>query len=86
MLRCSHVRCHRVSDDLRRDTWRSNSAPNKDMKIYIGAMGAYTNGEDTGYVDPDTLKAFIDDTRSKFSSFGGVMLWDAELAAGALAL
>ncbi len=63
------------------DTWAKTVAPNKDVKVYIGALASSTAGG-SGYVDATTLINIALETRSKYSSFGGVMLWDASQAYG----
>lgn len=55
---------------------------NKNVKIYIGAP-ASPSAAGSGYVDATTLGNIAMTTRSQFSSFGGVMLWDASQAVGA---
>ncbi|KAJ1673900.1 Chitinase 2 [Spiromyces aspiralis] len=61
------------------DKWASTQAINKDVKVFIGAP-ASSSAAGAGYVDASTLAQFIDDTRSKYKSFGGVMTWDASQA------
>ncbi|KAM5537237.1 hypothetical protein V8D89_009170 [Ganoderma adspersum] len=61
------------------DTWAKTVAPNKNVKVYIGALASTTAGT-SGYVDATTLINIALETRSKYSSFGGVMLWDASQA------
>ncbi|KAF9442452.1 carbohydrate-binding module family 5 protein [Macrolepiota fuliginosa MF-IS2] len=61
------------------DTWAKTKSPNKDVKVYIGAPASAT-AAGSGYVDAKTLINIALDTRSKYSSFGGVMLWDASQA------
>ena len=63
------------------DTWAKTVAPNKNVKVYIGALASTTAGS-SGYVDATTLINIALETRSKYSSFGGVMLWDASQAYG----
>ena len=53
---------------------------NPNVKIYIGAPASSTAGG--GYVDAATLSNIALETRSQYSSFGGVMLWDASQAYG----
>ncbi|KAG6902176.1 hypothetical protein C0995_003458 [Termitomyces sp. Mi166 len=60
------------------DKWAKNSA-NKDVKIYIGAPASPT-AAGSGYVDAATLGRIVKETRSQYSSFGGIMLWDASQA------
>ncbi|KAM5537238.1 hypothetical protein V8D89_009171 [Ganoderma adspersum] len=61
------------------DTWAKTVSPNKNVKVYIGALASSTAGT-SGYVDSTTLINIALETRSKYSSFGGVMLWDASQA------
>lgn len=63
------------------DTWAKTQSPNKDVKVYIGAPGGpLAAGQ--GYVDVNTLGNIAIDTRNNYSSFGGIMLWDASQAYG----
>lgn len=59
------------------DHWAKNTARNKDVKVYIGAPGS-SRSAGTGYVDVKTLAGLAKNTRQKYSSFGGVMLWDMD--------
>jgi hypothetical protein len=62
-----------------RDGWAKNGSANPDIKVYIGALA----GQDgSGYVVPNTLAGYITHAQSTWSSFGGVMLWEASLAVG----
>jgi len=61
------------------DAWAKNTSPNKNVKIYIGAPAAPT-AAGSGYVDAATLASIAKTTRSQYSSFGGIMLWDASQA------
>ncbi|KAM5537231.1 hypothetical protein V8D89_009164 [Ganoderma adspersum] len=61
------------------DNWAKTVAPNKDVRVYIGALAAESAGG-SGYVDATTLSNIAIETRSKYSSFGGIMLWDASQA------
>ncbi|KAJ3489443.1 hypothetical protein NLI96_g2139 [Meripilus lineatus] len=61
------------------DTWAKTVSPNKNVKIYIGAP-ASTTAAGSGYVDANTFSNIIKTTRSQYSSFGGVMMWDASQA------
>ncbi|KAG6830720.1 hypothetical protein H0H92_014999 [Tricholoma furcatifolium] len=63
-----------------RDNWAKTTAVNKDVKVYIGAP-ASKDAAGSGYVSADKLSQIASDTRAKYSSFGGVMLWDASSAA-----
>ena len=65
----------------RRDNWAKTVAINKNVKIYIGAPASST-AAGSGYVDATTLANIAIATRGNYSSFGGVMLWDASQAYG----
>jgi len=59
------------------DQWAKSGSANPDIKVYIGALA----GQDgSGYVDPNTLASYITHAQRTWSSFGGVMLWEASLA------
>ncbi|KAG1724105.1 glycoside hydrolase superfamily [Suillus paluster] len=60
------------------DNWAKKVSPNRDVKVYIGAPAASYAG--SGYVDSKTITSIIQETRSRYSSFGGVMLWDVSAA------
>jgi len=61
------------------DNWAKTVSPNKNVKIYIGAPGSAEAAGD-GYVDVSTLSNYVSQAQEQFSSFGGVMLWDADTA------
>ncbi|KAF9439745.1 carbohydrate-binding module family 5 protein, partial [Macrolepiota fuliginosa MF-IS2] len=61
------------------DTWAKTVSPNRDVKVYIGAPADAT-AAGSGYVDVNTLIDIALATRDAYSSFGGVMLWDASQA------
>ncbi|KAI1792296.1 glycoside hydrolase [Ganoderma leucocontextum] len=63
------------------DSWAKNVSLNKDVKIFIGAP-ASSSAAGSGYVDAATLANIASETRSKYSSFGGIMFWDASQAYG----
>ncbi|GLB43362.1 putative glycosyl hydrolase 18 family protein [Lyophyllum shimeji] len=63
------------------DNWAKNTSPNKNVKVYIGAPAA-PSAAGSGYVDAATLGRIAQETRAKYSSFGGIMLWDASQAYG----
>lgn len=77
--------CHFVvsqcnfSRHLLRDNWAKTTSANKNVKVYIGAAGS-ADAAGTGYVDASTLANYASDAQSKYSSFGGVMMWDADTA------
>jgi hypothetical protein len=62
-----------------RDGWAKNGSANPDIKVYIGALAGQGG---SGYVVPNTLADYITRAQSTWSSFGGVMLWEASLAVG----
>ncbi|TFK50009.1 glycoside hydrolase family 18 protein [Heliocybe sulcata] len=61
------------------DNWAKTTSPNPNVKIYIGAPAAST-AAGSGYVDVGTLGNIAQAVRAQYSSFGGVMLWDASQA------
>ncbi|KAK0223055.1 glycoside hydrolase family 18 protein [Armillaria fumosa] len=61
------------------DNWAKNTSPNPNVKVYIGAPASST-AAGSGYVDAATLANIATQTRSQYSSFGGVMFWDASQA------
>ncbi|KAH7929192.1 glycoside hydrolase [Leucogyrophana mollusca] len=61
------------------DNWATTVSPNPDVKVYIGAPASST-AAGSGYVDASTITTIIQQTMSEYSSFGGVMLWDASQA------
>ena len=62
------------------DTWAKTVSPNPNVKIYIGVPAATSAANAGSYVDVGTLTNIIQQTRSQYSSFGGVMMWDASQA------
>ncbi|EPQ54334.1 glycoside hydrolase [Gloeophyllum trabeum ATCC 11539] len=61
------------------DSWAKSTSPNKNVKIYIGAPASST-AAGSGYVDAATLGSIAQAMKAQYSSFGGVMLWDASQA------
>lgn len=61
------------------DNWAKKTSFNKNVKVYIGAP-ASADAAGTGYVDSGTLASYVSDAQSKYSSFGGVMMWDMDTA------
>lgn len=61
------------------DNWAKTKSANKNIKVYIGAPGS-PDAAGEGYVDSTTLANYAADAQSKYSSFGGVMMWDADSA------
>ncbi|EJD51093.1 glycoside hydrolase [Auricularia subglabra TFB-10046 SS5] len=53
------------------NTWATTKAPNKDVKLYIGAPGAPGGANPGSYVDAATLGKIATETRSKYpKNFG----------------
>ncbi|KAF5383561.1 hypothetical protein D9615_003762 [Tricholomella constricta] len=63
------------------DNWAKTVSVNKNVKVYIGAPAA-PSAAGSGYISAATLGTIAKETRAKYSSFGGVMLWDASQAYG----
>ncbi|KIJ12662.1 chitinase [Paxillus involutus ATCC 200175] len=61
------------------DNWAKTVSPNAQVKVFIGAP-ASSSAAGSGYVDSSTMAAIIDQTRSEYTSFGGMMLWDMSQA------
>ncbi|KAG9321213.1 hypothetical protein KVV02_002125 [Mortierella alpina] len=61
------------------DTWAKTVSVNKAVKIYLGVPASRT-AANAGYVAPERLHAIMDAVRCKYSSFGGVMMWDVSQA------
>jgi len=61
------------------DHWAKTTSPNPNVKVYIGAP-AGPKAAGSGYVDADALISMAKSVQSQYSSFGGVMLWDADTA------
>ncbi|ORX61526.1 glycoside hydrolase [Hesseltinella vesiculosa] len=60
------------------DEWENWAAGTPNTKVYLGLIGKDTH-YDTGYVEFDTLTSILDDIHDKHH-FGGVMIWNAEIA------
>ncbi|KAF9282661.1 Chitinase 1 [Mortierella alpina] len=61
------------------DTWAKTVSLNKAVKIYLGVPASRT-AANAGYVAPEKLREIMDAVRCKYSSFGGVMMWDVSQA------
>ncbi|KAF8127502.1 glycoside hydrolase superfamily [Mycena galopus ATCC 62051] len=59
------------------DNWAKTVSLNPNVKVFIGAPASPSAGG--GYVDASTLVQ-LRSTRAQYSSFGGIMLWDASQA------
>ncbi|KAI0446508.1 putative class III chitinase [Xylaria telfairii] len=55
------------------DDWAHKTSKNPNVKVLIGVPA--NTGAGGGYVDATTLGSIIQDTK-KYSSFGGIMMWD----------
>lgn len=64
-----------------RDHWARHVSCNKEVKVYIAALGA-PGLDGTGYVPASRLGTIAVQMRESYPSFGGVMLWDASQAYG----
>ncbi|KAK7032983.1 carbohydrate-binding module family 5 protein [Favolaschia claudopus] len=60
------------------DNWAKNTSPNKNIKIFVGAPASASAG--SGFASAATLGQIASATRAQYSSFGGIMLWDASQA------
>jgi hypothetical protein len=60
------------------DNWAKTASANPNVKIFLGVPAGRT-GAGSGYQDPDMLAAVLQYSRT-FTSFGGVMMWDASQA------
>lgn len=58
------------------DNWAKTVSKNRDAKVMIGVPGN-TGAAGRGYVGPDRLAEIFRHTKERYSSFGGVMVWDA---------
>ncbi|KAI1127416.1 glycoside hydrolase superfamily [Nemania abortiva] len=56
------------------DTWAKQTSKNPNVRVFIGVPA--NTGAGGGYVDATTLGSIISSTKSEYSSFGGVMMWD----------
>ncbi|KAF8649840.1 hypothetical protein AX16_005603 [Volvariella volvacea WC 439] len=61
------------------DRWARTESPNPNIKVYIGAP-ASADAAGSGYVRSSTLIEVAKNAQQRYSSFGGVMLWDADQA------
>lgn len=60
------------------DNWAKTTSANKDIRIFVG-VPANQGAAGSGYQPVSALKPIID-YAAGFSSFGGVMMWDASQA------
>ncbi|KAJ2656454.1 Chitinase 2 [Coemansia sp. RSA 1200] len=59
--------------------WATTISANKNVRVYLGVPGSAAAAS-MGYVPVDKLEELVNVTRKKFSSFGGMMVWDASQA------
>ncbi|KAM5539248.1 hypothetical protein V8D89_007121 [Ganoderma adspersum] len=57
------------------DDWAAHTSPNKHVKLYVGSPASQAAG--SYYVGAAQMGTIIAAARQNYSSFGGVMLWDA---------
>ncbi|KAF7725247.1 Chitinase 1 [Apophysomyces ossiformis] len=63
------------------DNWAKTGSPNKDVKIFLTVPGSPTAAS-TGYVPFNQLQPIVESVASKYSSYGGVSVWDASQSFG----
>ncbi|ORX97030.1 glycoside hydrolase, partial [Basidiobolus meristosporus CBS 931.73] len=63
------------------DYWATHISLNPQVKVYIGAPAA-PSASGSGYVPLQQLQVIAEETRANFTSFGGIMFWDASQAWG----
>ncbi|KAK9375521.1 uncharacterized protein V1513DRAFT_442231 [Lipomyces chichibuensis] len=61
------------------DSFAKTASYNTDVKVYLG-VAASSTAAGTGYVTIDTLNEAAAQLMSTYSSFGGIMMWDASQA------
>ncbi|RCH91182.1 Chitinase 1, partial [Rhizopus azygosporus] len=61
------------------DNWAKTTSPNKNVKIMFTVPGSST-AAGSGYVPMSTLQTIVPSLASKYSSYGGVSVWDASQA------
>ena len=60
------------------DNWAKTQSKNPNVKVLLG-VPASPSAAGSGYASPSTLSGIISYCKT-FSSFGGVMMWDASQA------
>ncbi|OAQ36657.1 glycoside hydrolase family 18 protein, partial [Linnemannia elongata AG-77] len=63
------------------DNWAKTISVNKNVKVYLGVPASRT-AANAGYVSIERLEEIMDSVRCKYSSFGGVMMWDISQSYG----
>ncbi|KAI8149315.1 chitinase [Fennellomyces sp. T-0311] len=61
------------------DEWARTQSVNKNVRLFLGVPASdYAAGQ--GYVPYNDLTAAIRETASRYTTFGGIMMWDASAA------
>ncbi|GAA5799394.1 hypothetical protein HPULCUR_004809 [Helicostylum pulchrum] len=71
--------CSTTSNSFNFDTWdkwAKNTSPNKNVKVLLGLPGSKA-AAGSGYVPFAQLSPIVKNVHSTYSSFGGIMIWDA---------
>ncbi|RCH80995.1 Chitinase 1 [Rhizopus stolonifer] len=63
------------------DHWAKKISKNKEVKVFLGVSGS-SAAAGSGYVPFSSLKPIVQDVHSTYSSFGGVVSWDASASYG----
>ncbi|CEG69456.1 hypothetical protein RMATCC62417_05530 [Rhizopus microsporus] len=63
------------------DRWARHSSPNKNIKVFLGLPGS-SAAAGSGYVPYRSLSPVVNKLYTTYSSFGGIMLWDASAGYG----
>ncbi|KAG0205411.1 Chitinase 1 [Mortierella sp. GBA30] len=63
------------------DTWAKTVSINKAVRVYLG-VPASQRAANAGYVTSERLREIMIAVRCKYSSFGGIMMWDVSQAYG----
>ncbi|KAG1138049.1 hypothetical protein G6F37_010796 [Rhizopus arrhizus] len=61
------------------DTWAKTQSANKQIKVYLTLPGS-PGAAGSGYVDMPSLSRLVPSVASRYSSYGGVSVWDASQA------
>ncbi|CAO3689545.1 unnamed protein product [Rhizopus stolonifer] len=63
------------------DHWAKKTSKNKEVKVFLGVPGS-SAAAGSGYVPFSSLKPIVQNVYSTYSSFGGVVSWDASASYG----
>ncbi|CAM0139748.1 Chitinase 2 [Umbelopsis sp. WA50703] len=61
------------------NTWATGTSVNPNVRLFVGVPGS-TTAASSGYVSLANLESTVSSLRSQYTSFGGVMMWDASQA------